>query len=337
MVAARVAAARAVQRTMARPARRGVGAQRARAGSLLRSSAWRLPPTATAPLERRLERGSISLRGYDRSLRCAWTVADLSGLQRPGRDQVELALSSAARQASRHERRTVGPGCAVSTGEPGEKSIQELAEPAWCHRDARADPGGTAGSPASQSASGASTWTVMSRPPRRSGAHRRAGGRRVARAARRSRRAAMVPVAARARGPRGGDPSIRRHRGPRLCTAYGEQLAAELAAGGPQGLDGGVGGGLRHRRCSASRSARGRWADLGGTRRRRRSPIRPHTRDSSSASRRPGLSCPRSLPAPPDAHAVPPAQPAHRSHDQGDGRRRGGSAIRIAQHAADGA
>ena len=62
-------------------------------GSLLRSSAWRLPASATAPLDRRLERGGLSLRGYDRTLRCAWTVADLSGLQRPGRDQVELALS----------------------------------------------------------------------------------------------------------------------------------------------------------------------------------------------------------------------------------------------------
>lgn len=62
-------------------------------GSLLRSQAWRLPASASAPLDRALERGSLSLRGYDRTLRTAWTAADISGLQRPGRDQVELALS----------------------------------------------------------------------------------------------------------------------------------------------------------------------------------------------------------------------------------------------------
>ncbi|HEX6055159.1 MAG TPA: YifB family Mg chelatase-like AAA ATPase [Intrasporangium sp.] len=94
VVAARVAAARAVQRERWRGLLVEGWALNAHVpGSLLRSSAWRLPASATAPLDRRLERSSISLRGYDRSLRCAWTVADLSGLQRPGRDQVELALS----------------------------------------------------------------------------------------------------------------------------------------------------------------------------------------------------------------------------------------------------
>ncbi|GAA6526479.1 YifB family Mg chelatase-like AAA ATPase [Intrasporangium sp. DVR] len=93
-VAARVAAARAVQLERWRGLLIDGWALNAHVpGSVLRSSAWRLPATATSPLDRALDRGSISLRGYDRSLRSAWTIADLSGLQRPGRDQVELALS----------------------------------------------------------------------------------------------------------------------------------------------------------------------------------------------------------------------------------------------------
>ena len=32
------------------------------------------------------------MRGYDRVLRLAWTMADLAGLDRPGRDEVGQAL-----------------------------------------------------------------------------------------------------------------------------------------------------------------------------------------------------------------------------------------------------
>ena len=62
-------------------------------GSVLRARGWRLDASVTATLDRALERGAISLRGYDRSLRTAWTIGDLTGLPRPGRDEVDLALS----------------------------------------------------------------------------------------------------------------------------------------------------------------------------------------------------------------------------------------------------
>jgi len=62
-------------------------------GSVLRAAPWRLSPPATATLDRALETGSLSLRGYDRSLRVAWTIADLARAPRPEREQVDLALS----------------------------------------------------------------------------------------------------------------------------------------------------------------------------------------------------------------------------------------------------
>ncbi len=52
---------------------------------------WRPERGATVALDRRLDRGSISLRGYDRVLRVAWTISDLAGLPRPGYAQVEEA------------------------------------------------------------------------------------------------------------------------------------------------------------------------------------------------------------------------------------------------------
>jgi magnesium chelatase family protein len=60
-------------------------------GSWLRGP-LRLPPAVTADLDRGLDRGSLSIRGYDRVLRAAWTVADLAGLTVPGRDEVGQAL-----------------------------------------------------------------------------------------------------------------------------------------------------------------------------------------------------------------------------------------------------
>lgn len=54
--------------------------------------AMRLPEEATTDLERAMERGRFSLRGYDRVLRTAWTLADLAGRPEPVRDDVSRAL-----------------------------------------------------------------------------------------------------------------------------------------------------------------------------------------------------------------------------------------------------
>jgi len=61
-------------------------------GPWLRSPERRLAAPVTAMLDRALERGGITMRGYDRILRVAWSVADLTGVARPGPDEVGQAL-----------------------------------------------------------------------------------------------------------------------------------------------------------------------------------------------------------------------------------------------------
>jgi magnesium chelatase family protein len=61
-------------------------------GTWLRQGARRVSPEARNPLDRALERGALTLRGYDRVLRLAWTMADLAGVDLPGRDQIGRAL-----------------------------------------------------------------------------------------------------------------------------------------------------------------------------------------------------------------------------------------------------
>ena len=61
-------------------------------GPWLRRPANRLAPAVTASIDRALERGGITMRGYDRVLRVAWTIADLDGAARPGADHVGRAL-----------------------------------------------------------------------------------------------------------------------------------------------------------------------------------------------------------------------------------------------------
>jgi magnesium chelatase family protein len=89
VVAERVAAAHERQgsRLLGTPWRRNADVP----GSELRQR-WPLPSTATAPLERMSRSRGVSARGVDRVLRVAWTLADLAAVDRPGPDQVQLAV-----------------------------------------------------------------------------------------------------------------------------------------------------------------------------------------------------------------------------------------------------
>ncbi|MDQ1536352.1 MAG: magnesium chelatase family protein [Actinomycetota bacterium] len=68
-------------------------------GPMMRAGRLRLPASATVDLERALERGILTLRGYDRVLKVAWTVTDLAGGGTPSRDDVGLALTLRAQAA----------------------------------------------------------------------------------------------------------------------------------------------------------------------------------------------------------------------------------------------
>lgn len=61
-------------------------------GTWLRGPAGRLPRADTAVIDRALARGSLTMRGYDRVLRVAWSISDLAGRERPGRGEVAQAL-----------------------------------------------------------------------------------------------------------------------------------------------------------------------------------------------------------------------------------------------------
>jgi magnesium chelatase family protein len=86
---ARVAAARAAaaERWSGTPWRLNAHAS----GPWLRREA-RLARGATASLDRALDRGLITMRGYDRVLRIGWTLADLDGAARPDADHLGRAL-----------------------------------------------------------------------------------------------------------------------------------------------------------------------------------------------------------------------------------------------------
>src|SRR3954469_13221032 len=88
-VAARVAAARAAQRERLRALGRSVNGEVP--GAELRG-ALALAPGARRDLDRALDRGQLTVRGYDRVLRLAWTEADLDGCAVPSRDHVGRAL-----------------------------------------------------------------------------------------------------------------------------------------------------------------------------------------------------------------------------------------------------
>ena len=88
-VARRVAAARGVQQERLRIW--GYETNAEVAGNLLRGH-LRLPPRATAALDRAMDRQTLTARGYDRVLRVAWSVADLAGHSSPDADDVGQAL-----------------------------------------------------------------------------------------------------------------------------------------------------------------------------------------------------------------------------------------------------
>ncbi|GAB2697925.1 YifB family Mg chelatase-like AAA ATPase [Thalassiella azotivora] len=93
LVAERVAGARRAQRD------RWDGAWRTNAevpGAVLRGT-HRLPATVTAVLDTAMDRGLLTMRGYDRVLRVAWTLADLAGAARPDEVHVGGALALRAR------------------------------------------------------------------------------------------------------------------------------------------------------------------------------------------------------------------------------------------------
>lgn len=68
-------------------------------GDWLRDPANRLPARLCVDLDDALERGSLSMRGYDRVLRLAWTLADLAGTALPTVEH--LGLATFMRQGAR--------------------------------------------------------------------------------------------------------------------------------------------------------------------------------------------------------------------------------------------
>lgn len=89
VVRGRVARARAAAGERWRP--HGVHTNAEVAGPLLRQR-FRLDKRAMEPLRRALDHGVVSIRGVDRTLRVAWSLADLAGLTRPGVEEVKIAL-----------------------------------------------------------------------------------------------------------------------------------------------------------------------------------------------------------------------------------------------------
>ena len=89
-VAARVGAARAAQAERWAPG--GWAVNGLVPGHVLRRPPFRLPGATTLALDRALDTGRITLRGYDRVLRIAWSAADLAGRVVPSRDDVATGL-----------------------------------------------------------------------------------------------------------------------------------------------------------------------------------------------------------------------------------------------------
>jgi magnesium chelatase family protein len=89
VVRERVARARAASADRWRP--HGVLTNAEVPGPLLRQR-YRLAREAMDPLRRALDRGVVSIRGMDRTLRVAWSLADLAGRAQPGIEEVKSAM-----------------------------------------------------------------------------------------------------------------------------------------------------------------------------------------------------------------------------------------------------
>jgi magnesium chelatase family protein len=90
VVKKRVAAARAVAEERWRP--HGITTNAEVSGGVLRRH-FRLSGEAMKPVRAALDLGQLSIRGVDRTLRVAWTLADLAGRTSPGAEEVSAALS----------------------------------------------------------------------------------------------------------------------------------------------------------------------------------------------------------------------------------------------------
>ena len=96
-VAARVLAAQ--ERALARYAGTSWRTNAEVPGRVLRRR-WPVAPEALAPVDTAVAVGGLSMRGADRVLRVAWTLADLAGRARPGREEVQAALTLRASEAA---------------------------------------------------------------------------------------------------------------------------------------------------------------------------------------------------------------------------------------------
>ncbi|PWC08269.1 YifB family Mg chelatase-like AAA ATPase [Mycetocola zhujimingii] len=80
------------QRTVSRLAGTGWTTNGQVPGPWLRAGSRALPRDVTEPIDRALEHGSITMRGYDRVLRVAWTLADMDAVPRPEKTHIGRAL-----------------------------------------------------------------------------------------------------------------------------------------------------------------------------------------------------------------------------------------------------
>lgn len=90
VVAGRVRDARALQR--ARWKGYGHSLNATVPGRILRRGPLALPASRLGDLHRAIDRGWLTLRGFDRCLRLAWTLADLQGTGSPTREDIGIAM-----------------------------------------------------------------------------------------------------------------------------------------------------------------------------------------------------------------------------------------------------